>query len=98
MDFCRNLRGPKISFSDVPEIYIKSQLFNLKPTAGWSKTFNFGNWANALDPMLPGDETTQTETSILPNRCHLIKIKQARLLTRKTTGPGPLHLSTLYPL
>ena len=34
-----------------------------------------GNWAHALDPVLPEDQMTQTETSILPNRCHLIKKK-----------------------
>ena len=28
-----------------------------------------GNWAHALDPVL------QTKTSVLPNTCHLIKIK-----------------------
>ena len=34
-----------------------------------------GNWVHALDPMLPEDQMTQSETSILSNRCHLIKIK-----------------------
>ena len=34
-----------------------------------------GNWAHALNPMLPEDQTTQAETSILPNWCHPIKIK-----------------------
>ena len=33
------------------------------------------NWAHALDPMFPEDQMTQAETSILPNRCHLIRIK-----------------------
>ena len=34
-----------------------------------------GNLAHALDSVLPKDQLAQTETSILPNRCHLIKIK-----------------------
>ena len=34
-----------------------------------------GNWAHALDPILPEDQMAQTETSILPNRYHPIKIK-----------------------
>ena len=34
-----------------------------------------GSWAHAMDPVLPEDQMTQTETSVLPNQCHLIKIK-----------------------
>ena len=42
------------------------------------RLFNFffsRNWAHALDPMLSKDQMTETETSILPNWCHIIKIK-----------------------
>ena len=34
-----------------------------------------GNWAHALDSTLPKDQMTQTETYVLPDRYHLIKIK-----------------------
>ena len=34
-----------------------------------------GKLAHALDPMLPEDPMTQSETSILPNWCHLMKVK-----------------------
>ena len=33
------------------------------------------NWDHALGPRLPEEQMTQTETPILPNQCHLIKIK-----------------------
>ena len=77
-------------------------LCNIKRELARSFSLNLilvsGNWAHALDPVLPEDQMTQTKTSTFPNRCYLIKIKYARRLNRKITGPSPTHLSTQYPL